>query len=94
MSCLVNVKLYVEGFPSTLTDDELAKLFSQFGIVVSAVIARTIADESRCLGNVEMITIEEADKAIKALHRTRIDEKLIQVFHDVWPDPYTGVSFR
>jgi RNA recognition motif-containing protein len=79
-------KLYVEGFPPSFSDEELAKVFSAFGTVISAVIARSLTNESMCFGAVKMAKLEEADKAIKALHRTHIDGRCILIFHDVWPD--------
>ena len=86
----MSVKLYIEGFPSTLSDDELGKLFAPFGTVISVVIARTITDESMCFAEVQMAKTEEAEKAIEALHHSRMDGKLILVFHDVWPGSATA----
>ena len=83
-------KLYVERFPASLSDQELANLFSAFGTVISAVIARTISDESLCFAEVEMATAEEAEQAINALHHTRMDGKLMLVFQDLWPDSTIG----
>ena len=78
-------KLYVEGFSASLSDQELANLFSAFGTVISAVIARKITGESLCFAEVEMAIPEEAEQASERLHRTHIDGKRMLVFHDVWP---------
>ena len=83
-------KLYVEGFPASLSDQELANLFSAFGTVISTVIARTISDESLCFAEVEMATAEGADEAIKVLHHARMDGKLIIVFQDLWSNSTIG----
>ena len=61
----MSVKLYIEGFPSTLTDDELAKLFSPHGVVVSAPL-QEYRGRVDVLRNVEMV---KGDRAIKALHQ-------------------------
>jgi RNA recognition motif-containing protein len=82
-------KLYVEGFPASLSDEELANLFSAFGTVISAAIARTITGESLCFAEVAMAQAEEADEAIKVLHHARMDGKLILIFQDLWPDSTT-----
>lgn len=75
-------KLYVEGFPPSVTQKELLSLFSTFGTVVSADIARTLAGHPMGFAEVVMANIKEAHQAMKALHLVRMHGKLFLVFDD------------
>ncbi|MBI3984137.1 RNA-binding protein [Candidatus Microgenomates bacterium] len=62
-------KLYVGNLPYTTTDDDLAKMFAEFGAVVSAaVISDKFSGRSKGFGFVEMEDDAAADEAIKQLN--------------------------
>lgn len=64
-------KLFVAGIPFTTTQEELATLFSQAGVVISAtIIIDKFTGKSKGFGFVEMETDEEAAKAIQTLNDT------------------------
>ncbi len=59
-------KLYVGGLPYTTTEDALKSAFAQAGNVESAnVIMDRMTGRSKGFGFVQMVTDEEADKAIE-----------------------------
>lgn len=65
----LNNKLFVAGLPWSYTQDDLSKLFSEVGSVVSAmVIMDKITGRSRGFGFVEMSSGEEAKEAIAKFH--------------------------
>ncbi len=58
-------KLYVGGLPYSTTDSELKDAFSQCGAVASAVIIMDkMSGRSKGFGFVEMVSDEDAQKAI------------------------------
>lgn len=62
-------KLYVGGLSFSTTEDELRTLFEQIGQVESvAVITDRYSGRSRGFGFVEMVSQEEAQKAIEELN--------------------------
>jgi len=61
-------------------DRDLRKLFSAFGIVTSAEVARDkLNGRSKCNGMIEMPIDSEARQAIVSLHQTLLDGKRISV---------------
>jgi len=62
-------KLFVAGLPWAYTDEDLKKIFSDVGTVVSSqVIVDRVTGRSKGFGFVEMTTNEEAQEAIKKYH--------------------------
>lgn len=73
--------LFVEGFPTSVTDQELYSLFASVGQVLSAKVVKGLAGESLRFGFVEMASKVEAVQAKQALHRTDFKgERLIVNF--------------
>lgn len=69
-------KLFVGSLPWATTSDDLQKLFSKAGTVVSAtVIADKFSGRSKGFGFVEMSSDEEAEKAIKDLNGTELESQ-------------------
>lgn len=61
-------------------DRDLRRLFSAFGIVTSAEVARDkINGRSKCNAMIEMPVENEARQAIVSLHQTVLDGKTISV---------------
>lgn len=74
------MNLFVAKLSSSITGDELEKIFSEYGEVTSAkVIFDKVTQNSKGYGFVEMPDSEEAEKAIAALNGSELDGKEIVV---------------
>jgi RNA recognition motif-containing protein len=73
-------KLYVGNLPYKTTDEELRELFSQAGAVESAQVMRdNVTGRARGFGFVEMVSDEDAQKAITQFHNYRLDGRALVV---------------
>jgi cold-inducible RNA-binding protein len=73
-------KIYVGGLPYATTDAQLQDLFSTHGQVESArVITDKFTGRSRGFGFVEMVSSDEAQKAIQALNGTDFEGRNLTV---------------
>jgi RNA recognition motif-containing protein len=73
------MNLYVSNLSSSVNDDDLKKLFAEFGNVVSAkIVLDRATGRSRGFGFVEM-TSDNAAKAINGLNGKMKDGKSISV---------------
>lgn len=62
-------KLFVGSLPFAVSEDELKDLFSQSGLVESAIIIKDkMTGRSKGFGFVEMSSEEEAQKAVSTLN--------------------------
>ena len=74
------MNMYVSNLSFHTTDEDLNKLFSQFGAVSSAkVINDRDTGRSRGFGFVEMASDDEAKKAIAALNNKEIEGRALSV---------------
>ncbi|MCX6316174.1 MAG: RNA-binding protein [Bacteroidetes bacterium] len=74
------MNMYVSNLSFHTGDDELRKLFEQFGIVSSAkVITDRDTGRSRGFGFVEMKSDDEANKAIKGLNNMEVEGRAMSV---------------
>lgn len=74
------MRLFVGNLPYTASEDELTKLFSQFGAVVSCkIVLDRETNRSRGFGFVEMTNSKEAEKAIKDLDGTDFKDRALVV---------------
>ncbi len=65
----MSMKLYTGGLPYSVTDEELQKMFAEFGTVVSAVVIKDRdSGQSKGFGFVEMETEDQGAAAIAGLH--------------------------
>jgi len=72
--------MYVANLSFHTTDDELRKLFAQFGTVTSAkVITDRETGRSRGFGFVEMESEKEGNEAMKKLDQKEIEGKVLSV---------------
>ena len=72
--------IYVGNLSYSVGEQELEKLFAQYGTVKSArVITDRDTDRSKGFGFVEMEDNAEADAAISALNGTEMDNREIKV---------------
>ena len=75
-----------KAFPP-VTREELVHLFSTFGTVLSADLARRPEGRSMGFAEVVMANLTEADNAMEALHRVYLHARLLLVFDDyAWTD--------
>ena len=74
------MNMYVSNLSFHTSDDDLRKLFEQFGAVSSAkVIADRETGRSRGFGFVEMGSDEEAKEAIKGLNNKEVEGRAMSV---------------
>jgi RNA recognition motif-containing protein len=72
--------MYVSNLSFHTTDDDLRKLFEEFGTVSSSkVITDRDTGRSRGFGFVEMGSEEEANKAMKALNNKELEGRAMSV---------------
>jgi RNA recognition motif-containing protein len=67
-------KMYVGNLKYAVTDEQLSKLFAEFGEVKSANVIR-----GKGFGFVEMGTIEEATKAQEALNGKEFEGRILRI---------------
>ena len=73
-------RLFVGSLPYSVTDQQLAELFSAAGTVESAnVIMDKFSGRSKGFGFVEMSTEEEAKKAVSEVNGKEVDGRAIVV---------------
>lgn len=74
------MNMYVSNLSFHTTDDDLKKLFDQYGAVSSAkVIADRETGRSRGFGFVEMGNDDEAKEAIKGLNNKEVEGRAMSV---------------
>ncbi|KAK9667139.1 hypothetical protein RND81_14G235800 [Saponaria officinalis] len=67
--------VYVKNFAESMTDEDLAKTFGQYGKITSAVVMRDMDGKSKCFGFVNFENADEAAKAVDGLNGQKVDEK-------------------
>ncbi len=73
-------KIYVGNLNYASTEDQLEKLFSQYGTVLSVnIVTDRYTDQSKGFGFIEMEDEEAADAAISALNNTELDGRNLRV---------------
>lgn len=76
----MNTRLFVGNLSFSVTNQELAKLFAEAGVVQeAAVMMDKFTGRSRGFGFVTMATEAEAQNAIALLHGTEIDGRSLTV---------------
>lgn len=79
------MNIYISNLDSQLNDGDLKSLFSTYGEVESAEIAKDVfTDQSRGFGYVEMPSEEQAQKAIAGLNNSEIKGLTVTV-HEAEP---------
>ena len=74
------MNMYVSNLSFRTTDDDLRKLFAQFGTVTSAkVITDRETGRSRGFGFVEMESDKDGNEAIKKLDQKEVEGKVLSV---------------
>lgn len=74
------MNIYVGNIPYSSTEEDLIRLFEQYGDVVSArIITHRDTGRSRGFGFVEMSDDEQAQAAIQALNGYELDGRTLRV---------------
>jgi RNA recognition motif-containing protein len=75
----MSAHVYVEGLPTSATEEDLTTLFSECGTVLSVQIARTEDGSSIGIAEVQMARAEEAEQIIHDMHHVRLHGQLLLV---------------
>ena len=75
----MSAHVYVEGLPTSTTEEDLTSLFTECGTVLSVQIARTEDGHSIGIAEVQMAGAREAEQAIHDLHHVRLHGQLLLV---------------
>jgi RNA recognition motif-containing protein len=74
------MNMYIGNLATMVTEEELEKMFAEFGEVASTkIITDRYTKQSKGFGFVEMPNNSEADKAIKALNGTEVKGKYLKI---------------
>ncbi|XP_010555994.1 PREDICTED: polyadenylate-binding protein 8 isoform X1 [Tarenaya hassleriana] len=67
--------VYVKSISESMTDEEMKKVFGEFGLITSCVIMRDGEGKSKGFGFVNFENPDDAAKAVEALNGKKFDEK-------------------
>nr|GMC50471.1 polyadenylate-binding protein 2-like [Ipomoea batatas] len=67
--------VYVKNLSESTTDDDLKKVFGEFGNITSSVVMRDADGKSKCFGFVNFENADDAAKAVDALNGKKFDDK-------------------
>lgn len=72
--------IFVANLPDGFSDEKLGQMFDEFGLVITAYIARdVITGQPKNFGLVDLAPAKAAAKAIQAVDGTTVDGKQIKV---------------
>lgn len=86
----MGAKLRVDGLSPSFSTQHLKDLFSSLGTVLSAWVITVPTGQSLRMGEVEMSTPREAQKALGKIHRSYAQGTLLLVFEQEEQDRSTG----
>ncbi|CAK9135346.1 unnamed protein product [Ilex paraguariensis] len=67
--------VYVKNLAESTTEDDLKRIFGEYGTITSAVVMRDGEGKSRCFGFVNFENADDAAKAVEALNGYKYDDK-------------------
>ncbi|KAK3018563.1 hypothetical protein RJ639_004288 [Escallonia herrerae] len=67
--------VYVKNLAESTRDEDLKKIFGEYGAITSAVVMRDADGNSKCFGFVNFENAEDAGRAVEALNGQKIDQK-------------------
>lgn len=67
--------VYVKNLAEATSDDDMNKIFSQYGKITSAVVMRDVDGKSKCFGFVNFENADDAAIAVEALNGQMVDGK-------------------
>lgn len=71
--------VYVKNLSDSFTDDDLKKVFGEYGTITSAVVMRDADGRSKCFGFVNFENPDDASNAVEALNGKKFDDKELYV---------------
>ncbi|MCC2640777.1 MAG: recognition motif [Nitrospira sp.] len=80
MASTTSTSLFIEGFPPSVSAQELFALFADYGRVESVELGTSWDGRPLQIAEIRMARSEDADWAIRLLHRSEIDGVRILVF--------------
>jgi RNA recognition motif-containing protein len=83
----VATRIYVGNLPYTADSQQLAKMFSAYGVIVDAtVVIDRSTGQSKGFGFVEMTTAESVQRAITGLNGTTVADRTL-IVNEARPRP-------
>ncbi|KAE8100137.1 hypothetical protein FH972_018064 [Carpinus fangiana] len=67
--------VFVKNLSEATTDEDLKKIFGEYGIITSAVVMRDVDGKSKCFGFVNFENADDAAKAVDELNGKAFDDK-------------------
>ncbi|KAM6540771.1 hypothetical protein CsatB_005218 [Cannabis sativa] len=67
--------VFVKNLSESTNEDDLNRIFGEFGEITSVVVMRDADGKSRCFGFVNFENVEDAMRAVEALNGKKIDDK-------------------
>ncbi|KAI4336998.1 hypothetical protein L6164_015461 [Bauhinia variegata] len=67
--------VYVKNLSESMTDEDLKKIFGEYGTITSAVVMRDADGKSKCFGFVNFENADDACRAVEALNGKKFDDK-------------------
>ena len=67
--------VFVKNLSEVTTDEDLKKIFGEYGIITSAVVMRDVDGKSKCFGFVNFENADDAAKAVDELNGKAFDDK-------------------
>ncbi|GMH23247.1 hypothetical protein Nepgr_025090 [Nepenthes gracilis] len=68
--------VYVKNLSEATTDEDLKKIFGEFGNITSAVVMKDADGKSKCFGFVNYENADDAARAVEALDGKKFDDKV------------------
>lgn len=73
-------EICIDGFPPTVTAEELKILFSECGPVLSVDLVRSVEGSSMGVARLQMESSEAAENAVRMFNRAKLDGRTLLVF--------------
>ncbi|KAF7840819.1 polyadenylate-binding protein 2-like [Senna tora] len=67
--------VFVKNLSDSTSDEDLKKIFGEFGTITSAVVMRDGDGKSKCFGFVNFENVDDAARAVEALNGKKIDDR-------------------
>lgn len=67
--------VFVKNFSDSTTEEDLSKVFGEFGQLTSTIVIRENDGKSKCFGFVNFLNPDDAARAIKELNGKKFDDK-------------------
>ncbi|KAL1821899.1 hypothetical protein ACET3Z_016768 [Daucus carota] len=67
--------IYVKNLSATTSEEDLRKIFGEYGRITSVAVMRDVNGKSKCFGFVNFDNADDAAKAVEALNGKKFDDK-------------------